>query len=107
MRTFSDLGPSALISQLRENRTARKSEERICIIPTLNEPVTEPPVLIASGALGPISLMFAFNGTITSTLSNKMAMREQTEAVAYQVTYSSQLLWHLVSVRARNVPEVS
>jgi len=59
MRTFPDLRQSAFVSQLRKHRSARRSEERICITPPLYEPLIEPPVLMVSRVSRPTGHMFA------------------------------------------------
>jgi hypothetical protein len=74
VRAFPELRPGAFVSQLGEHRSVRGGEERIGVVPPLNEPLVEPPVLIASGVLRPIGLVFALKRSITFTIS-EMASR--------------------------------
>ena len=88
MRTFSDLRPGTLISQFREYRTARGSEKGVGVIPSLNKPVVEPPVLIFPGVPRPIGLVFALRRPVTSAPNKGWRQGGRRKTVAYQMTCS-------------------
>ena len=71
MCALPDLQPGAFVSQLWKHRPARRGEEGIGVIPPLNEPLIESPVFVAPRVLGPISLVFALQRFVTSTLGTQ------------------------------------